>query len=107
MALVPYSWLEKPAEALNAMRDRMPNAILLYGAPGTGLYELGLAFSKSLFCEHPAADGTPCGKCRGCQLTHAGTHPDFRQVLSEFMCAEWDVPYTAADNERPEAKKKL
>ena len=107
MALVPYSWLEKPAEALNAMRDRMPNAILLYGAPGTGLYELGLAFSKSIFCEQPGPDGTPCGKCRGCQLTHAGTHPDFRQVLSEFMCAEWDVPYTAAENERPEARKKL
>lgn len=107
MALVPYSWLEKPAAELNAMRERMPNAILLYGAPGTGLYELGLAFSKSVFCENPALDGTPCGKCRGCRLAEAETHPDFRQVLSEFMCAEWDVPYTAAENERPEAKKKL
>ena len=50
MALAPYPWLEEPAQTLLAMRDRMPNAVLLYGAPGAGLYELALAFSKSLFC---------------------------------------------------------
>ena len=49
MALAPYPWLEEPAQTLLAMRDRMPNAVLLYGAPGAGLYELALAFSKSLF----------------------------------------------------------
>lgn len=107
MALAPYAWLEAPAAELARMRERMPNAVLLYGAPGTGLYELALNFAKSLFCSSPAPDGSPCGRCRGCELTRAGTHPDFKQVLSEFMCAAWDVPYTAAENERPETKKKL
>ena len=32
MALAPYPWLEEPAHTLLAMRDRMPNAVLLYGA---------------------------------------------------------------------------
>lgn len=59
MALAPYPWLEEPAQTLLAMRDRMPNAVLLYGAPGAGLYELALAFSKSLFCLSPHSDGTP------------------------------------------------
>ena len=58
MALAPYPWLEEPAQTLLAMRDRMPNAVLLYGAPEAGLYELALAFSKSLFCLSPHSDGT-------------------------------------------------
>lgn len=107
MALAPYPWLEAPAGELAAMRGRMPNAILLHGAAGTGLYELALAFAHSVLCVNPASDGTPCGRCRGCELMQAGTHPDFRQVLSEFMCAEKDVPYEPAENERPEAKKRL
>ncbi|MDO5532695.1 DNA polymerase III subunit delta [Sutterella sp.] len=105
MALAPYPWLEAPARELARMRDRMPNAILIYGAPGTGLYELGLAFSKAVFCSDPRPDGSPCGHCRGCQLTQAGTHPDFKQVLSEFMCEQHNVPYTAAENDRGERKK--
>ena len=107
MALAPYPWLEEPAQTLLAMRDRMPNAVLLYGAPGAGLYELALAFSKSLFCLSPHSDGTPCGHCTGCRLAQAGTHPDFKQVLSEAQCARYDVAYEPAENERSDAKKKL
>lgn len=97
MALAPYPWLEEPAQTLLAMRDRMPNAVLLYGAPGAGLYELALAFSKSLFCLSPHSDGTPCGHCTGCRLAQAGTHPDFKQVLSEAQCARYDVAYEPAE----------
>ena len=83
MALAPYPWLEEPAQTLLAMRDRMPNAVLLYGAPGAGLYELALAFSKSLFCLSPHSDGTPCGHCTGCRLAQAGTQSD-NQGLKNF-----------------------
>lgn len=105
MALAPYPWLEEAAASLNAIRHSLPNAILIYGAPGTGLYELADAFAKSIFCEHPAPDGAPCGHCEACALTAAGTHPDYRQVLSEYMCSVHEVPYEAAENERGDKKK--
>lgn len=106
MALAPYSWLEAPAQELLAMRDRMPNAILLHGASGIGLYDLALAFAHSVMCSNPGPNGEPCGHCRGCELMQAGTHPDFRQVLSEFMCAQKEVPYEPAENERADSTKK-
>lgn len=107
MALDAHPWLAEAARTLAAMRDAMPNAILIHGAPGTGLYELALDFSKSLFCLEPGPGGEPCGRCTGCRLTAAGTHPDFRQVLSEAQCAQRGVPYEAAENERSDSKKRL
>ena len=107
MALAPYPWLEDAAAAFAAQRDRLPNAFLIYGAPGTGLYELADAFARSLLCESPLPDGTPCGSCAACALTAAGSHPDYKRVLSEAMCARYEVPYEAAENERTEQKKKL
>lgn len=107
MALAPYPWLEDAARTLAEMRVRLPNAVLIYGPPGIGLYELAFAFAQSLLCENPKPDGEACGECSACALMKAGTHPDCRQVLSEFMCAEHEVPYVAAENERPDAKKRL
>lgn len=105
MAVKLYRWLHAAAAQLNAVRDRLPNAVLIYGAPGTGLYELADWFAQSLLCEHPAPDGTPCGQCAACGLLDAGTHPDYKRVLSEYMCGVYDVPYEAADNERGDKKK--
>ena len=107
MALAPYPWLEDAARTLAEMRVRLPNAVLVYGPPGIGLYELAFAIAQSLLCENPKPDGEACGECSACALMKAGTHPDCRQVLSEFMCAEHEVPYVAAENERPDAKKRL
>lgn len=105
MAVKLYRWLHAAAAQLNAVGDRLPNAILIYGAPGTGLYELADWFAHSLLCEHPAPDGTPCGECAACGLLEAGTHPDYKRVLSEYMCSVYDVPYEPAENERAEKKK--
>ena len=107
MALTPYAWHAEPAAQLALLRERLPNAVLLYGAPGTGVFELGRAFATSLLCESPAADGTPCGRCRGCELVRAGSHPDFKPVVSEFMANVFELPYVSADNERSGDKKKL
>lgn len=105
MALTPYAWHAEPAAQLALLRERLPNAVLLYGAPGTGVFELGRAFATSLLCESPAADGTPCGHCRGCELVHAGSHPDFKPVVSEFMANVFELPYVPADNERSGDKR--
>lgn len=98
MALAPYPWLEEAARDLNAIRDELPNAILFYGARGAGAFDLARAFAKSLLCEHPAPDGTPCGECAGCHLVAAGTHPDLKVVVSEYLAGVYDIPYTKPEN---------
>ena len=40
MALTQYPWLEEAAARLDAMRERLPNAILIHGMPGVGTFEL-------------------------------------------------------------------
>ena len=107
MALAPYPWLEGAAAAFAAQKDRLPNALLIYGAPGTGLYELADAFARSLLCESPQPDGAACGRCAACALMAAGTHPDLKRVLSQAMCERYGVPYEPAENERVDQKKKL
>lgn len=103
----PYPWLGEAFGELLAMRSRLPNAVLIHGAPGIGLFELGKAFAESLMCVSPNPDGTACGRCQGCRLTSAGTHPDLKFVLSEAAAAEHELPYEPAENERSSATKKL
>ena len=54
---------------------RIPHAILLGGAAGTGKRQLALAMAARLLCEQPN-EGVTCGTCRGCRLRVAGSHPD-------------------------------
>ena len=46
MALTQYPWLEEAAARLDAMRDKLPNAILIYGMPGVGTFELCLLYTS-------------------------------------------------------------
>lgn len=107
MAVVPYPWLEKPAAALAAMKDRLPNAVLIHGVPGIGTFELAKGFAELLLCESPRFDGTPCGSCPGCRLMKAGTHPDCRIVVSEYIASELDLPYTPPEGGSSSGRTKL
>ena len=105
MALTQYPWLEEAAARLDAMRERLPNAILIHGMPGVGTFELARWFAERLLCESPKADGSPCGKCPGCRMMHANGHPDCRIVVSEFLANALDLPYTPP--ETSSSSKKL
>jgi len=59
---------------------RLPHALLLSGPAGLGKLAFAQAVSAGLMCEQPGEAGEPCGRCKGCQLLAAGTHPDFLQV---------------------------
>ena len=56
-------------------RDALPHAMLLCGAAGLGKRTFARRFVRGLLCTE-AADGDACGRCRGCQLMDAGSHPD-------------------------------
>lgn len=62
---------------------RLPHALLLTGPGGMGKRGFATAFSHALLCESPGADGTACGRCRGCLLMQAGSHPDYLRVEPE------------------------
>ncbi len=49
---------------------------------GYGGVELAQALAYTALCQHPSSQG-PCGHCKPCQLTLAGTHPDFYQVEAD------------------------
>lgn len=76
----PYPWLSPLWSRLQAMRQRLPHAILLAGPLGVGKVELAQAWAKSLLCEKPGNEGEACGHCEGCHWFEAGTHPDFMRL---------------------------
>ncbi len=65
-------------------------AILLHGAPGTGLWDALRERAAALLCEAPSA-GHACGRCAGCHLLAAGTHPDLFELLPDALALELGV----------------
>ena len=53
---------------------RVPHAILLEGAPGSGTDVLSGILAKAAVCL--SAGARPCGQCAGCIKAEAGSHPD-------------------------------
>ncbi|UXI69653.1 DNA polymerase III subunit delta' [Tahibacter amnicola] len=63
-------------------RGAMPHALLLSGAAGLGKRAFADRLANLLLCENRADE--PCGRCRGCLLYTAGSHPDRMQVTLEL-----------------------
>ena len=93
MGLAIYPWQEELAQELVSFRETLPNGLLIYGPRGIGTIDLVIAYAKSLFCEHPKKDGTPCGECKGCKMAQAFTHPDLRYVVSEAESIPRGIPF--------------
>ena len=55
--------------------NRMPHAMLLLGAEGSGKLALALAFAQYLLCESPTETDS-CGSCRNCRRVSKFIHPD-------------------------------
>src|SRR5690606_26968585 len=62
--------------------NKLPHALMLAGPKGIGKRHLAEALAHLLLCLAPV-EGTPCGKCRSCQLNHAQPHPDFLMLAPE------------------------
>jgi len=66
------------AAALDA--GRLGHAQLFCGPARLGKHAVALQLARRLMCTRPVAGGAPCGRCRGCELMAAGSHPDFMDI---------------------------
>lgn len=79
-ALAPWQQRvhDHAAAALDA--GRLGHAQLFCGPAHMGKHAVALQLARRLMCTRPVAGGAPCGRCRGCELLAAGTHPDFMDI---------------------------
>lgn len=103
MGLAPYPWLERPAETLSKMLDKLPGGVLIYGPRGCGVFDLACRFAAAVVCKRPV-DGAPCGECAECKLFFSGNHPDVRYVLSETEAALHPQPWSGKFGNLPKGK---
>lgn len=82
--VLPYPWQQQVWQQYLGLlaSERMPHAIMLAGPKGIGKAHVALALAHYVLCASPVM-GVPCGKCRGCQLNQAATHPDLLEVAPE------------------------
>ncbi|MCS0580273.1 DNA polymerase III subunit delta' [Massilia pinisoli] len=98
-----YPWQQDAWTRLQAMRARLPHAILFHGPAGIGKADFIEAFAQALLCENVQPDGRACGTCASCGWFAQGNHPDYRRVRPEAL--EDDVPAAEGDDAPAEDKK--
>lgn len=81
---VVYPWQTGLRDSLVRLAEagRLPHALLLAAAEGTGKSRFARAFAAWRLCQTPVASAA-CGQCRSCQLLAAGSHPDLLWVSPE------------------------
>ena len=80
-----YPWQQEAWQQLQALRSRMPHAILFHGAQGIGKADFIERFAQALLCEDVRADGHACGACASCGWFLQHNHPDYRRVRPEAL----------------------
>lgn len=80
-----YPWQEDAWQALGALRERWPHALLIHGQAGIGKTMFARCLAQALLCEHADQARRPCGECSACKWFEQGNHPDFRAVFPESM----------------------
>lgn len=82
--LHPYPWQLPEWQQLNQqiVANKLPHALMFAGPKGIGKRHLAEALAQLLLCAAPI-EGTPCGKCRGCQLNRVHNHPDLIHLQPE------------------------
>jgi DNA polymerase-3 subunit delta' len=82
-AAPPPPWLATHSEALRRAwkAGRLPHALLIHEAPGSGGEWLATWLAQLVLCE--SAAGKPCGLCTACRRVAARTHPDLTWLALE------------------------
>src|SRR5690349_4818190 len=69
--------------------ERPAHAYVFVGPEGVGKATAALEFASALNCTADLAQ-RPCGVCRSCRDTLAGTHPDVELLAPGGLCDESD-----------------
>ena len=79
-----YSWQRTQWQRMEQQRanGKLPHALLLAGPAGVGKLQFARAKAHFLLCLSPIEDAA-CGRCKGCELNKAGTHPDLYSLQPE------------------------
>ena len=80
------------------LQNRLPHAIIIEGESGSGKTVLSRFLAAALLCEQAE---NPCGACRACTLTKAGTHPDL--FITELEDKKKNISVEQIRNMRNEA----
>src|SRR2546425_11951303 len=83
-----FIWQDSAWNAWLPIRERLPHAILIRSAEGSGELEFAQGVAQSLLCEKPRGDRRGCGACPACGWFARGNHPDFRLLLPDSMLPE-------------------
>lgn len=80
----PYPWFAKQWQQFTDLvsNRRLPHALLLKSVDGMGTLALAEAMAAYLLCRSPMED-LSCGRCRGCELVAAHSHPDLAKLVPE------------------------
>ena len=100
---LPLPWLDA---ALREGLQRRGHALLVTGSAGVGQMELALVLAQAWLCEGPPDGPRPCGRCAGCRLVQARSHPDLLVLLPEALSVAlgWDT-FGDADEEGASERK--
>ena len=91
--------------SLTEMRERLPHALLLHGAPGIGKLALAERFTQLLLCEKNRQGTGPCGSCDGCRWFLGNNHPDVRYIEPEAIARNVAIPGEGEEEQSKEKKK--
>ncbi len=61
-------------------KHKLAHALLLVGMDGLGKSQFAYELAAALLCREPSGWGVRCGKCHGCCMMTAKSHPDFMVV---------------------------
>lgn len=71
-------------------KGRLGHAYLFVGPPGVGKHTFARELARALLCENTSDNLRACGRCSGCALVEAGSHPDL--VLAARHEDKVDLP---------------